>query len=287
MSMRVNSAVGSEEERPGSAQHMSRAREQKLIKLASKGDLDAATALIRAYQGGVYHYIKRLCGRDDLAEDVTQEAFSRVLLNLERFDFNYRFSTWLFTIARRVFLNMQEKKCPIPDSDRLGDSLAASAEVGSGMEHDENNDRSKALLQRALLTLPPEQREIVVLFHQHDWPIWMIAAQLGKPEGTVKSHLFRGRLKLRDEYLMLERNIAAAACAQRAAAAAPPRNPSRVKEPKVVLRSVPVNSKSSILQAVDESAIAEVLHRSGIHAAIPLKSDIDGSSSVIQQEVWS
>lgn len=265
--------------------NMNRSREQRLIRLAAKGDLDAATELIKAHQGGVYYYIKRLCGRDDLAEDVTQEAFSRVLLNLTRFDFNYRFSTWLFTIARRIFLNMQEKKRPIPDSDRLSDSLAKNDEVGADLEESENNQRSKAFLQQALLALPAEQREIVVLFHQHDWPIWMIADQLNKPEGTVKSHLFRGRLRLRDEFLALEARAAAARAApQKAHASSPARG---VSQTTPALRSVPVNSKSSILQAVDESALADVLHASDIHAAIPRKSDVDACPTVIQQEVWS
>jgi RNA polymerase sigma-70 factor, ECF subfamily len=200
---------------------LSRSKEQKLIKAAARGDIDAASALIRAYQGGVYAYIRKLCGHDDIAEDVTQEAFSRVLLNLDRFDDTYRFSTWLFTIARRVYFNMREKKRPTPDTDRLAECFAKGgerSEVGDGLEAGERQSQCKDLLQRALLALAPEQREIVVLFHQHDWPIWMIAEQLGCPEGTVKSHLFRGRLKLRDEYLRLEAQSQATAAAAKQAA---------------------------------------------------------------------
>lgn len=63
-----------------------------------------------------------------------------------------------------------------------------------------SSDRAllRDVMQQALMTLPQDQREIVVLFHQHEWPIWLIAEHLNVPEGTVKSHLHRGRLRLRD-----------------------------------------------------------------------------------------
>jgi hypothetical protein len=48
------------------------------------------------------------------------------------------------------------------------------------------------------MSLSLEQREVLLLFHQQDWPIWLIAEHLAMPEGTVKSHLHRGRRRLRD-----------------------------------------------------------------------------------------
>ncbi|MEI7657600.1 MAG: RNA polymerase sigma factor [Phycisphaerae bacterium] len=210
---------------------MDRAEEQRLVKLAAKGDHDAATTLIRAHQRSVFAYIRRLCGRDDIAEDTTQEAFARVLLNLDRFDPRFRFSTWLFTIARRVMLNITAKMHPVYDSEHLDESQGRADASGAAMERRENNEKARDLLQAALMTLPPSQREVVVLFHQHDWPIWMIAEQMGIPEGTVKSHLFRARVKLRDEYLRLERIEAAR---------------------RAPVRRVQVNERSAILMALHE-----------------------------------
>ena len=66
--------------------------------------------------------------------------------------------------------------------------MAASDEVASHV---------KDALQEALMTLGEDQREIVVLFHQLDWPIALIAQHMDMPEGTIKSHLHRSRLKLR------------------------------------------------------------------------------------------
>ena len=62
--------------------------------------------------------------------------------------------------------------------------------------------RIEALLDRAF-DLPEEQREIVILFHQHDWPIALISQHMDMPEGTIKSHLHRARRKMRE---LLEQN---------------------------------------------------------------------------------
>jgi RNA polymerase sigma-70 factor (ECF subfamily) len=173
-------------------------REQKLIRDAAGGDREAAGELIKLHQTSVYGYILRMSGNRELSEDIVQEAFVRVLTNLDRFDPKYRFSTWLFTIARRVFLNICEKRRPVSDSERVsqvsGRSCAANTSWDEQDDHEHNRDR----VQRALMVLSLEQREVIVLFHQHDWPIWLIAEHLGMPEGTVKSHLHRGRMRLRD-----------------------------------------------------------------------------------------
>jgi RNA polymerase sigma-70 factor (ECF subfamily) len=175
---------------------MHRSEEIQIIEAAGRGDRDAAAALVRAHQGGVYGYILRLSGRPDVAEDVTQDAFVRALTNLDRFDPRFRFSTWIFTIARRLYLNLIERK-----SARTGVEVDGrprpSASTGTILAQD--RDTVRDTLQRALMELSEEQREVVVLFHQHGWPIALVAQHLDMPVGTVKSHLHRGRQRLRDE----------------------------------------------------------------------------------------
>lgn len=177
---------------------MTREREQEVIRRAISGDRDAAEALVRAHQPHVYAYVLRLSGRHDVAEDVTQEAFVRALTHLERFDTRYRFSTWIFTIARRVYLSARMKMSPAFDSEavgRLGVDAAGPDRATIG------TDCRRSVcdaVQRVLAELSPTQREILVLFYQHAWPIWLIADHLGIPDGTVKSHLHRGRARVRE-----------------------------------------------------------------------------------------
>jgi RNA polymerase sigma-70 factor (ECF subfamily) len=184
-------------------------RELKLIRQAAAGDREAAGELIKLHQASVYAYILRLSGRPDVAEDIVQEAFVRVLTNLDRFDPQYRFSTWLFTIARRVFLNVCEKRRPISDTDRVGEAGGRSCGALQNWEVTDDHNHTRDAVQKALMTLSLEQREVIVLFHQHDWPIWLIAEHQGMPEGTVKSHLHRARIKLREALadMAVERNL--------------------------------------------------------------------------------
>lgn len=179
---------------------MERNAEQNLISRAASGDRSAAEILVREHQGGLYSYILRLSGRADIAEDVVQEAFIRALTHLDRFDSRFRFTTWLFTIARRVFLNICDRKsartgmsCEEWDSRSGPDAERHSSEVEQG-----DGNQVRDALQAALMELPQEQREVVVLFHQQGWPIAVVAEHMEMPEGTVKSHLHRGRHRLRE-----------------------------------------------------------------------------------------
>ncbi|USN98400.1 MAG: sigma-70 family RNA polymerase sigma factor [Phycisphaeraceae bacterium] len=176
---------------------MDRHTERDLIERAIAGDRAAAGEFIQAHQASVYAYLLRMSGRPHLAEDIAQEAFVRVLSNLDRFDFRYRFSTWLFTIARRLYLNAVQKHKPAFDSEVVSRATGDACMAGGAVDDDESRQTRRDLLQQGLMRLSTEQREIIVLFHQLDWPIALISRHLGMPEGTVKSHLHRGRQKLR------------------------------------------------------------------------------------------
>lgn len=175
---------------------MTRREEVRLIRAAAAGDRDSAGLLLRTHQRSVYAYVFRLCGRPHLAEDIVQDAFVRVLTNLHRFDERYRFSTWLFTIARRLLVNALAKFSPSFDSDFVG-SRSERHPAADPVAHEEWGEVARDALTTAMLRLSPVQREVLVLFHQHEWSIALIAEHTGLPSGTVKSHLHRGRHRLR------------------------------------------------------------------------------------------
>lgn len=179
---------------------MTRAAEQRLIEKAARGDRDAAEALIKAHQASLYAYLLRLSGKPELAEDIVQDAFVRVLTHIERFDPRYRFSTWLFTIAKRLYVNANQKLKPRYDSEIVGSWMSTEENAAErraiGRETSVN---ANAALQEAIDLLTDIQKEVVLLFHQQGWSISLIADHLDMPEGTVKSHLHRGRRRLRRE----------------------------------------------------------------------------------------
>jgi len=174
-----------------------RTTERRLIRRAKDGDGDAVEALIRAHQQSLYAFILRLSGKPEVAEDIVQEAFVRVLKNLDRFDSRYRFSTWVFTIAKRLYVNAMQKLKPAYDSEVVGLQQGTGTTPGRESAISESQDNAKLLLEHVLVQLNAQQREIVLLFHQLNWSITEISDHLDMPEGTVKSHLHRARRRMR------------------------------------------------------------------------------------------
>lgn len=186
---------------------MNRAKEQVLIRKAKAGDGEAIAALIRAHQDALYAFILRMSGKPEIAEDTVQEAFVRVLKNLDRFDTRFRFSTWLFTIAKRLYVNAMQKHQPAYDTDSVSIRRGNYDSPGFESARAESMDNMRFLLDEALGCLNEQQREIILLFHQQSWPIQEIADHLQMPEGTIKSHLHRARRRMRrmieaDEHLL-------------------------------------------------------------------------------------
>ena len=176
---------------------MNKVDEHELVRKAKAGDATAMEALIRAHQQGLYAFILRMCGRPEVAEDIVQEAFVRVLANLNRFDTRFRFSTWLFTIAKRLYMNSVQKLCPNFDSEILDLHQTKKTDPRREVAREETMSNARGIIDAALDTLGPLQREIVMMFHQLNWPIADISVHLDMPQGTVKSHLHRARKRMR------------------------------------------------------------------------------------------
>jgi RNA polymerase sigma-70 factor (ECF subfamily) len=139
-----------------------------------------------------------MSNRPEIAEDVTQEAFVRVLRNLDRFDPKYRFSTWLFTIAKRLYVNWAQKFRPISESDIVSAWSSGGPSPDQDMVANETRTQTKAAVRDALASLGEVQRAIVLLFHQQNWAIADISVYLDMPEGTIKSHLHRARRRMKE-----------------------------------------------------------------------------------------
>ncbi len=176
---------------------MNKSEEHALVRKAKEGDHRAIEALIRAHQDALYAFILRMSGRPEVAEDIVQDAFVRVLSNLRRFDPRLRFSTWLFTIAKRLYMNSVQKLGPKYDSQVADLRPAPDPGPGRQTARSETLRNIRGHIATALERLAPQQREIILLFHQQSWPIAEIAQHLQMPQGTVKSHLHRGRKRMK------------------------------------------------------------------------------------------
>ncbi len=177
---------------------MTAAVERALIRRILQGERQAAEELIRAHQPSLYAYLLRLTQRPERAEDVAQEAFVRALTHIERYDPRFRFSTWLFTIAKRLYVNQAQRLCPSFDSDVVSSAGSGWLSSGAGdMGESEQNSDAREALKLAMESVSEDQRDAVVLFYQLEWTVEQIAEYMDCAPGTVKSHLHRARQRMR------------------------------------------------------------------------------------------
>ena len=177
---------------------MDHADEIKVIRHAKQGDPAAFAQLIESHQERLYRFLLRTTNQTELVEDAVQDAFIRVLKNIDRFDERYRFSTWLFTIARRLLLNSLQKKRPLNAGDWLDAASSSVMELTAETSDASDREFAAEILDGAMETLTPHQREIVILYHHKGKSVHQVAELLGMPEGTIKSHLHRARRRMRD-----------------------------------------------------------------------------------------
>jgi RNA polymerase sigma-70 factor, ECF subfamily len=158
-------------------------------------DPDLLDRLIEQYQHRLLRYLVYLAGSRELAEDLFQETWIRVIERGHQYDGQHQFSTWLFAVARNLTLDYLRKKSPVSldglmdDEDRAplepADTRPLAWEVVAQHEQAER-------IGTALLSIPAEYRETVVLRFQEGLGLEEIANVTGAKLGTVKSRLYRG-----------------------------------------------------------------------------------------------
>jgi RNA polymerase sigma-70 factor, ECF subfamily len=162
-------------------------------------DPDLLDRLIEQYQHRLLRYLVYLSGNRELAEDLFQETWIRVLERGHQYDGRHEFSTWLFTVARNLTLDYLRKKSPV-SLDGLMDGLMED-EPHAPFEPADTRPMAWELVQQheqaerisaALVSIPAEYRETVVLRFQEGLALDEIATVTGAPVGTVKSRLYRG-----------------------------------------------------------------------------------------------
>lgn len=176
--------------------------DEALMQRFQDGDRSAFTALVRRHQGRLYNFTLRTLRSPQLAEDVTQETFVRVVHRSADFRGSSKFSTWLHAIARNLCIDELRKAKhrrhasldqPAHGSADDGDAGRPLSEeiAGSGQEPERATGGSelKARIARAVDLLPDDQREVFLLREISNLPFAEIAEIVKVPEPTVKSRM--------------------------------------------------------------------------------------------------
>jgi RNA polymerase sigma-70 factor (ECF subfamily) len=167
-----------------------------LLPKIAAGDPAAVDKFLARYTNMVWGLARRFCRSAEDAEDATQDIFVEVWRSAERYDATAGSEvTFLMTIARRRLIDRARRQGRRPNLDLLEDAgtIAAPATTDRVELHDEVQRAQAALAQ-----LRPEQREVLDLALGHGRTHQEIAATIGIPLGTVKSHARRGLMRLRE-----------------------------------------------------------------------------------------
>ena len=152
----------------------------------------AFNQLVVRYQDRLYGLAYRMTGQSSDARDLAQDAFVRAFRHLGTFQPGRRFAPWLYRIAVNLCLDYRQRR---PPTVSLGDQELPQRELSPEARVIQREEQQR--VQRAILALPPKYRAVIVLRHLEDLTYEEIAATLGLPINTVRTHLFRAREALR------------------------------------------------------------------------------------------
>jgi RNA polymerase sigma-70 factor, ECF subfamily len=169
----------------------------ELARRVAAGDAQAAGELVHRYQASVRRFLRRLTGRDDLADDLAQDTFVRMLSYAGRYDPKYPMRTWLLTIARRLSINRGRRNGRVVLTDQFLGTQAVETAPDEQVIRADSQQALRIRLNDAMKELTDSQREALLLFHQQGLGVNEVAEVMGLPAGTVKSHLHRGRAAMR------------------------------------------------------------------------------------------
>lgn len=157
------------------------------------GDTRAFEALVRRHQGLVRAQLRRLLGHDAaMADDLAQETFVLAWRKLEQFRGDSRFATWLYRIAHSCFLQFMRSH------GRQAETVALDPDADHAADADPQDLELRLDLTAALQHLPMNQRAALLYCEQLGLSHQEAAEVLDMPLGTVKTHVMRGKARLRE-----------------------------------------------------------------------------------------
>ena len=178
--------------------------DEELLAEFQQGDAGAFEQLLRRHRRALYTFFVRMLGDRARAEDLAQDTFLRIVKGAASWEHRARFQTWLYAIARNLCVDASRR-----DRFRRTESLDAQdgeegrplvdgvEDGGPTPDRDAASAQLRPILQRALASLPVEQREVFVLREQVGLAFKEIAELSGVNENTVKSRMRYALLGLR------------------------------------------------------------------------------------------
>ena len=184
------------------------ASDQQIVAWAQDGEEFAFRELVRRYQRPVFSLIYRMVRDREIAEDLAQETFVKVLNAIDSYRPEHKFSSWIFKIANNAAIDHLRRREPdllsldgAPDAVSVERREATALQVRDQGESPLDELAARELgshIEAAIAGLRAEYRACILLRHVEGRPYEEIAAILDLPLGTVKTYIHRARAELRD-----------------------------------------------------------------------------------------
>jgi RNA polymerase sigma factor (sigma-70 family) len=172
------------------------------MEAVKNGDLGKASVLFDRYHSRIFNFLARLCMDRDLADDLAQNVFLRLIRYRSSYREGNRFMPWIYQMARNTFADHyrdnKNMKNNFLDVEKVANT---AAETNETMEQDER----EALLHRSMAKLNEEDRELLVLTRFQHLKYEQVASILDTTVANIKVKVHRAIGKLREHYFELER----------------------------------------------------------------------------------
>ncbi|MCX6799988.1 MAG: RNA polymerase sigma factor [Candidatus Falkowbacteria bacterium] len=176
--------------------------DEELVILTLKNQ-DYFLFLINRYKTKLFNYVRRITNIDpEDAEDVLQDVFIKIYLNLNDFDHGYKFSTWAYSITRnQVISNFRKLKVrPEGNSISIDDKIANRIAGSMNIEKDVDSAYLKVAICKILEKLKPKYSEVLMLKYLEEKDYEEISDIIKKPIGTVGSLINRAKKEFKNEF---------------------------------------------------------------------------------------
>ncbi|MHA0858098.1 RNA polymerase sigma factor SigW [Paenibacillus sp. CMAA1364] len=177
--------------------------ENRLTKLAIKGDQQAFAEIVELYKDKIYFLGYRMLNNRQEAEDVVQETFLRVFKSLDRYDPNQKFSTWIYRIATNLSIDRLRKRKPTYslDADMNDQEGLDGYSILPGDDRTPESEvllsETKQIVYKAIESLPVKYKSVMILRYLQEMSLQEISDVLDMPVTTIKTRVHRGREFLR------------------------------------------------------------------------------------------
>jgi RNA polymerase sigma-70 factor (ECF subfamily) len=175
--------------------------DNELIQKCLAGQQQYFEELVTRYKKLIFSVVYNMINDKEEVSDISQEVFIRIYKALDRYNPEYKFSTWAVRIATNLCLDIHRKKkvdsTPIEEIEDFSDGIDTPEASYIQKERSEK-------IRKAIHSLPEKYRTPIILFHQNGLSYEEMTKVLGEPMTIIKNRLYRARLMLR-EALMPDR----------------------------------------------------------------------------------